>query len=204
MTPREPEADRPTVQSTTWEEVEAVVDDRGYRAGFVEVFLEFRGAVLDDQPLDAKGRPEVVNQTNFAKHFGIAGSTFHRWLTQHGGPEFALEGERAQKAEAAKERQSAKAKKKDKDAAAAAIRRKVPETKEDFADKAAVHRSDVNLWHNDVHALLQWEDGPDKARLVGRYLADLDAEAAALHQAREKLLSWQTGYDASDGAVDAA
>lgn len=191
------------VQSTTWAEVEAVVDDRGYRAGFVQVFLEFRGAVLDDEPLDARGRPEVVNQSNFARHFGIAVSTFHRWLTEHGGPEFALEGERAERAEAAKDRQKAKAKKKDRDAVAQAVRRKVPGEPQDFRDKAAVHRADLNLWCNDLHSLLEWEDGPEKARLVAQYIEALDQEAEALERLRGQLLSWATAWDAADGTAAA-
>lgn len=198
MTAREPEADRPQIQSTTWDELEAVVDDRGYRAGFVEVFLEFRGAILDDEPLDARGRPAVVNQSNFAKHFGIAISTFHRWLGQFGGEEFALEGERKEKAEAAKGRQKDKAKKKDRDALAQAVRRKVPASREDFEDKAAVHRADINLWANDLHALLEFEDGPDKAKTVDRYLDLLDEEAEAIDRARERLLTWRTAWESSN------
>jgi hypothetical protein len=196
--------ERREVQSTTWEEVEAVVDDRGYKAGFVEVFLEFRGAVLDDQPLDARGRPEVVNQSNFAKHFGIAVSTFHRWLTQFGGPEFALEGERKEKADAAKERQKTKASKKDKDAVAASVRRKVPEDPRDFVDKVAVHRADVSLWYIDLHALLEWEDGPDKAKMVEKYLEQLDAETEALDAYRLRLLAWASEYESTDGTSAAA
>lgn len=187
--------------STTWQEIEDVVDDRGYRAGFVAVFLEFRGAVLDDVPLDARGRPEVVNQSNFAKHFGIAVSTFHRWLTEHGGPEFALEGERREKAEAAKGRQKEKASKKDREALAQQIRRKVAEGREDFADKAAVHRSDLNMWCIDIATLLQWDDSPDKAKLAETYLDLIDAEVEALDRLRDELLAWRTGWDASDGTA---
>lgn len=189
--------------STTWAEIEAVIDDRGYRAGFVAVFLEFRGAVLDDMPLDARGRPEVVNQSNFAKHFGIAISTFHRWLTEHGGPEFALEGERKEKAEAAKGRQKEKASKKDRDSMAQQIRRKVAAAREDFVDKAEVHRSDLNLWCIDLHSLLQWDDGPEKAKLAEQYLDLLDAEAEAIERYRQELLSWKTAWDASDGTAAA-
>lgn len=191
------------VQSTTWDEIDAVVDDRGYRSGFVQVFLEFRGAVLDDEPLDNRGRPAVVNQSNFARHFGIAISTFHRWLTEYGGPEFELEGSRKRKAEEAKDRQKTKAKKKDKDAAAQAVRRKVPDDPQDFKDKAAVHRADLNMWCLDLHALLEWEDGPEKAKLVEHYISALDEEAEALDRMRQQLLSWRTGYDATDGTAAA-
>ncbi len=196
--------ERKEVQSTTWEEVEAIIDDRGYKAGFVEVFLEFRGAVLDDQPLDSRGRPEVVNQSNFAKHFGIANSTFHRWLTQFGGPEFALKGERKEKADAAKDRQKTKASKKDKDAAAASVRRKVPERPEDFKDKVTVHQADLSLWCIDLHALLEWEDGPIKAKMVEKYLEQLDAETEALDAYRLKLLAWASEYESTDGTAAAA
>lgn len=187
--------------STTWAEIEAVVDDGGYREGFVKVFLEFRGAVLDDMPLDARGRPEVVNQSNFAKHFGIAISTFHRWLTEFGGDEFALAGERKEKADAAKDRQKEKASKKDREAMAQQIRRKVAEVREDFADKAAVHRSDLNLWCIDIATLLQWDDSPDKAKLAETYLDLLDTEVEALERLRNELLSWRTHWDASDGTA---
>lgn len=197
------EREHKDIQSTTWDEIDAVVDDRGYRAGFVEVFLEFRGAILDDMPVDARGRPEVVNQSNFAKHFGISVSTFHRWLTEHGGPEFALEGERKEKAEAAKSRQKTKAAKKDRDAIAQAVRRKVPEEPQDFADKAAVHGSDLNMWCIDLNALLEFDDGPDKAKLVGKYLELLDAETEALEAYKHKLLSWMTEWEATDGTAAA-
>jgi hypothetical protein len=195
--------ERPEIQATTWDEIDGVLDSRGFRAGFVEVFLEFRGAILDDEPLDAKGRPAVVNQSNFAKHCGIAGSTFHRWLTQHGGPEFALEGERKQKADEAKDRQKTKAKKKDRDAVAQAVRRKVADDPQDFADKAAVHRSDLNLWCIDLHSLLEWEDGPEKAKLVAKYIEQLDEEAEAIDAYRQQLLSWKTSWDAVDGTAAA-
>jgi hypothetical protein len=195
------EREHKEIQSTTWDEIDAVIDDRGYRAGFVEVFLEFRGAVLDDQPVDARGRPEVVNQSNFAKHFGIAISTFHRWLSEHGGPEFALEGERKEKAEAAKGRQKDKVAKKDRAAVMDTIRRKVPEIKEDFVDKAAVHTSDLNLWCMGINALLEFEDGPDKAKLVEKYLGILDSETETLDSYRHKLLTWQTENDATDGTA---
>lgn len=191
------------VRSTTWDEIEAVVDSRGYRAGFVEVFLEFRGAVLEDEPLDGKGRPVVVNQSNFARRFGIAVSTFHRWLTMYGGPEFELTGERKEKAEAAKDRQKAKAKKKDREALAQQVRRKVAVTPEDFKDKAAVHRSDLNLWCNDLHTLLEFEDGPEKARLVDAYLEEIESEVRALREYADRLLAWRTAWDATDGTVAA-
>lgn len=193
------------IQSTTWEEIDAVIDTNGYRKGFVEVFLEFRGAVLDDQPIDGRGRPEVVNQSNFAKHCGIAVSTFHRWLSEHGGEEFALSGERKEKAEAAKDRQKDKAKKKDRDAVAQAVRRKVAEEPQDFVDKAAVHRADLNLWCIDLHSLVEFDDGPEKARLVEKYLEMLDAETEALDAMRHRLLQWKTEWDSTDGtAVSAA
>lgn len=191
------------LEHTSWDEIDALVDEGGYRAGFVRVFLDVRGRILDDEPLDAKGRPEVVNQSNFAKHFGIAVSTFHRWLTEHGGPEFALEGERKEKAAAAKDRQKTKAQKKDKDAAAAAVRRKVAGAPSDFKDKAAVHTADLNLWCNDLHTLLEFDDSPDKARLVDEYLELLDAEAEALEGYREQLLAWRTKWEASDGTPEA-
>lgn len=198
------EREHKEVQSTTWDEIDSLVDEGGYRAGFVAVFLEFRGAVLDDMPVDARGRPEVVNQSNFAKHFGIAVSTFHRWLSEHGGPEFALAGERKEKADEAKDRQKAKARKKDRDAVAQAVRRKVADAPEDFRDKVAVHRADLNLWCIDLHSLLEWEDGPDKAKLVEQYLDQLDAETEVLDALRGRLLSWKTEWDATDGTAASA
>lgn len=197
------EREHKEIQSTSWDEIDAVIDDRNFRKGFVDVFLEFRGAILDDEPLDSHGRPAVVNQSNFAKHCGIAISTFHRWLSQFGGDEFALVGERKEKADEAKARQKTKVNKKDKIAQADAVRRKVPEVREDFVDKVAVHTSDLNLWCIDLNALLEFEDGPQKARLVAQYLDVLDAETEALDTYRHKLLEWQTQHDATDGTAAA-
>lgn len=186
--------------STTWDMVEAAVDTAGYREGFVRVFLEFRGAVLDDMPLDARGRPEVVNQSNFARHFGIKISTFHRWLTLWGGPEFALEGERKEKAEAAKERKGEKARRKDRDAVAQEVRRKVAETREDFHDKLTVRRADDGFFFIDVATLLEADlPGRDKARAAEEWLAYLDEEMQAVEEARARLLEWLTSPEAAGG-----
>lgn len=198
------EREHKDIQSTTWDEIDAVIDDRGYRAGFVEVFLEFRGAILDDEPLDGRGRPEVVNQSNFARHFGIAISTFHRWLSEFGGDEFALKGERKEKAEEAKTRQKVKAGKKDKAVITDQVRRKVAEAREDFVDKLGVHISDFNLWCVDLSSLVQFDDGPDKAKLVEKYIDMLDAETEALNRHRDDLLAWQTEYEATDGTAAVA
>lgn len=188
--------------STTWEQIEAAVDEGGYREGFVLTFLEFRGAVLDDMPLDGKGRPEVVNASNFSRHFGIARSTFQRWLQDFGGDEFALAGERREKAEAAKDRQKDKARRKDRDAVAQEVRRKVAETPQDFKDKAAVRRSDTNFFHIDVATLVESDlPGREKVRAVEEWLALLDAEAEAIERARERLLAWATSAEAQDAAA---
>jgi hypothetical protein len=188
--------------STTWDQIDAAVDTLGYREGFVRVFLEFRGAVLDDMPLDAKGRPEVVNQSNFARHFGIAISTFHRWLSDFGGPEFALEGERKEKAEAAKDRQKDKAKKKDRDAIAQEVRRRVAQSREDFDDKLTVRRADDGFWFIDVDTLVESElPGREKAKAIERWLEFLDGEAEALGTARDKLLSALTELEAGVAAA---
>ncbi len=190
--------------STTWEQIDLAVDTLGYRQGFVDVFLEFRGAVLDDCPLDARGRPEVVNQANFARHFGIAASTFHRWLTQWGGSEFELEGERKEKADAAKGRQATKATKKNRDAMAQEVRQKVAETREDFAAKRSVRKADDEFWLIDVDILLESElSTPDKAKEVERWYMALDEEVKAFQEAQEKLLAWITANDARDGADEA-
>jgi hypothetical protein len=188
--------------STTWDMIDAAVDTAGYRQGFVAVFLEFRGAVLDDMPLDAKGRPEVVNQSNFARHFGIAISTFHRWLGEWGGAEFAIEGERREKAEAAKERQSAKASRKNRDAVAQEVRRKVAESREDFHDKITVRRADDGFFWIDVATLLESDlPGREKARAVDEWLAFLDEEAQAIDEARARLLKWATSEEAGGAAA---
>jgi hypothetical protein len=188
--------------STTWDMIDAAVDTAGYREGFVRVFLEFRGAVLDDMPLDARGRPEVVNQSNFAKHYGIAVSTFHRWLSEWGGAEFALEGERKEKAEAAKDRQKAKASRKDRDAVAQEVRRKVAETREDYRDKLTVRRADDGFFFIDVASLLESPlPGREKSRAVEEYLAYLDEEAQAIDEARSRLLQWATSGEAEGSAA---
>jgi len=188
--------------STTWDQIEAAVDTGGFREGFVRVFIEFRGAVLDDMPLDARGRPEVVNQSNFAKHFGIAVSTFHRWLSQWGGPEFALEGERKERADAAKDRQKDKASKKDRDAVAQEVRRRVAQSREDFDDKLTVRRADDQFWFIDVQTLVEAEiPGRDKAKAVERWLEFLDGEAEALATARDRLLECLTTLEAGQDAA---
>lgn len=188
-------------QSTTWDQVEAAVDTGGHREGFVKVFLEYRGAVLDDCPLDARGRPEVVNQANFARHFGIAASTFHRWLTIWGGREFELEGERKEKADEAKARQSTKASKKNRDTAAQEVRQMVAETREDFAAKRQVRRADDEFWLIDVDILLGSDlPTPDKAKEAELWYMALEQEIEAARVAAEKLLEWITANDARDGA----
>jgi hypothetical protein len=162
-------------ESTTWDMIDAAVDTAGYREGFVKVFLEFRGAVLDD--------------------------TFHRWLGEWGGAEFAVEGERKEKAEAAKERQSAKAKRKDRDAVAQEVRRKVAESREDFAAKRAVRKADDEFWFIDVASLLESElPGREKAAEIERWYQAIDEEVQALQETGERLLAWLTEHDATDGA----
>lgn len=196
--------DKDRWQSTSWAEIEAAVDEGGYRAGFVRVFLQFRGAVLDDMPLDGKGRPEVVNQSNFAKHFGISVSTFHRWLGEHGGEEFAVKGERKEKADAAKERQRTKTSQKDRDSVAQEVRRMVASSAEDFKNKVDVRRSDSNLFWIDAQTLLEWDAPPhEKGKVVDAWLRQLDEEAAALERYREKLLEARTELDL-DGLEGAA
>jgi hypothetical protein len=196
------EIERPEMRSATWAEIEAEVDEGGYRAGFVNVFLEYRGAILDDMPLDARGRPEVVNQSNFARHFGIANSTFHRWLCDFGGDEFELKGERKQKADEAKGRQKSKASRKNQDAVAQEVRRKVASSVGDFKDKLQVHRSDSNLWWIDCQILLEWEGpAPERAKAMDEYLKFLDEEAEALQRVREQLLSARVEIDATDEAA---
>jgi hypothetical protein len=190
--------------STTWDMIDAAVDTGGFREGFVRVFLEFRGAVLDDMPLDAKGRPEVVNQSNFARHFGIAISTFHRWLSEFGGSEFAMEGERKERADAAKERKSTKAKRKDRDAVAQEVRRKVAATEEDFRDKLTVRRTDDEFWFIDVQQLVTSDlPGREKERAAEAWLSYLDDEAEAIERSKEALLSWLTEHAATDGTAAA-
>jgi hypothetical protein len=182
--------------------IDAAMDTAGYREGFVKVFLEFRGAVLDDMPLDGRGRPEVVNQSNFARHFGVAISTFHRWLTIWGGPEFALEGARAEKAEAAKERKDKKAKRKDRDAVAQEVRRRVASTRDEYRDKLTVRKADDGFFFIDVDQLLASDlPGREKQRTVEEWLDLLDEEARAIDTARERLLQWATAADAGDGAA---
>lgn len=59
-----------------WSEIEA--ECGGYRAGFVAVFRKYEGQLTDEK--DAYGRPVKVTAASFAKHLGIATSTFDRWL----------------------------------------------------------------------------------------------------------------------------
>ena len=194
--------ERPEIRSATWAEIEAEVDEGGYRAGFVKVFLEYRGAVLDDMPLDGKGRPEVVNQSNFPRHFGIAISTFHRWLGQFGGEEFEPAGERKEKADQAKARQKDKAKKKDQDAVAQQVRTKVATSIGDFRDKLDVHRADSNYWWIDCQILLEWDGpAPERKRAIDQYLEFLDEEADALERVRHKLLQASVDIDSDDEAA---
>lgn len=205
METRNASEDRSERRSTTWAEIEAVVDDGGYRAGFVRVFLEFQGAILDDEPLDAKARPAVVNQSNFARHFGIAISTFHRWLGEFAPGEGFGPREPA-KAAAAKERQKTKAKKKNLDAEQADVRRRVASERKDFAEKCAVRRCDSNLWFIDLHCLLEWEPptAAEKAAAMDEVLAVLDEEAEALDRFRETLLEERTRLGVDGFAEGAA
>lgn len=190
--------------STTWDQIDAAVDTAGHREGFVKIFLEYRGAVLDDMPLDAKGRPEVVNQSNFARHFGIAISTFHRWLTVWGGPKFALEGERKERADAARGRQKEKAARKDRDSYAQEVRRKVAESADDYRDKLTVRKADDEFFYIDVHQLIHSDlPGRDKEREAERWLSYLDEQAEAVERAREELLTWITANAATDGTAAA-
>src|SRR5436190_6022746 len=53
----------------TWADIEA--DVRDYRDGFVYVYTRYKGVKVEGARLTAKA---------FAEHFGIAPSTFNRWV----------------------------------------------------------------------------------------------------------------------------
>jgi hypothetical protein len=69
-----------------WSEVDRMV--RPHQDSIVDEFLRFRGSPLLDEDGEAtylaNGRQAVVTQGNFAEHFGIAETTFGRWLAVRG------------------------------------------------------------------------------------------------------------------------
>jgi len=187
------------IRHTSWTEIDDYTDSLGFREGFVRVFLEFRGMILDDEPLDAKGAPAVVNQSNFARHFGIAGATFSRWLGLFGGKEF--EHLSPGGTEAAKARQKEKAKKKDRDAAAQDVRRMVACTAAGFADKLSVRKLDDDMFWLDTQILVDWDAPRDKKRkVVEAWVEHLDKEVAAAAEARDKALELLSSLDEENAA----
>lgn len=58
-----------------WPEIEHKTQN--YKAGFVAVFREYEGRETGET--DKYGRPVYVTMTSFARHFGIAHSTFQDW-----------------------------------------------------------------------------------------------------------------------------
>jgi hypothetical protein len=129
----------------------------------------------------------VVNQSNFARHFGVAVSTFNRWLGTWGGSEFAhlSPGGTA----AAKGRQKAKASKKAQADAAQQTRRMVADDATGFMDQLDVHKLDQSMWWLNCKILAD-SDLPQrqKAKVAQEWLEFLDEEAKAIEAARDELL----------------
>lgn len=184
---------------TTWEQIDLAAGD--FREGFVQVYLEFRGAILDDEPLDAKGRPAVVNQSNFAKHMGISASTFSRWLGEFGDGTEGLTTKDS-RTDTAKGASGKKATKKDKDILAADVRRKVASARQDFVDKIAVHSADHSMWLLDAQILEQWEAPvTQKVAIMQKWLETMDQEIHSLEMTKERLLVTLSEIEATDGTA---
>lgn len=65
----------------TWSEIEAECGD--YRAGFVDTYKLYEGQETDEK--DAYDRPVKVTVSSFARHVGIAKTTFQDWIRQADG-----------------------------------------------------------------------------------------------------------------------
>lgn len=59
-----------------WSDIEAECGD--YRDGFVATFRKYEGQQTDE--VDGQGRPVFVTAESFARHAGIAATTFRGWL----------------------------------------------------------------------------------------------------------------------------
>jgi hypothetical protein len=64
----------------TWAEIETECGD--YKAGFVAAFRKYEGQPTDEK--DAYNRTVKVTVESFARHVGIDGSTFRRWVKMAG------------------------------------------------------------------------------------------------------------------------
>jgi hypothetical protein len=65
-----------------WTDIDSEVEEfqTGYREGFVAIFKKFEGTETDE--LDAYNRPVKVSMRNFALRYGIAETTFKRWVRE--------------------------------------------------------------------------------------------------------------------------
>jgi hypothetical protein len=59
----------------TWDQITAECD--GFRAGFVAVYEKYKGQETDEK---VSGRTTKVTMASFARHAGIAESTFSKWV----------------------------------------------------------------------------------------------------------------------------
>lgn len=59
----------------TWDQIETETGD--FRAGFVEIFQKYEGQETDEK--DEQNRTVKVTMSSFARHAGIAESTFREW-----------------------------------------------------------------------------------------------------------------------------
>lgn len=60
----------------TWDQITAECE--GYRAGFVAVYEKYKGQTTDER--DKSDRVVKVTVSSFARHMGIAETTFKRWV----------------------------------------------------------------------------------------------------------------------------
>lgn len=64
----------------TWSAIEAECGD--FREGFVAVFRKYEGQPTDE--LDKQGRAVKVTMRSFARHIGVAETTFRTWVRERG------------------------------------------------------------------------------------------------------------------------
>lgn len=68
-----------TDTAISWSQIEAECGD--YRAGFVATFRKYEGRDTDE--IAGNGQIVKVTVASFARHIGVAETTFRRWLGQH-------------------------------------------------------------------------------------------------------------------------
>lgn len=62
--------------SVSWSQIKAECGD--FRAGFVRTYRKYQGKPTDER--DGQNRVVKVSMASFARHMGIAESTFHEWV----------------------------------------------------------------------------------------------------------------------------